>query len=133
MTMSDPIADMLTRIRNANMRKHETVDVPSSKMKNAIADILYKEGYIEKYELVQNGNFKDIRITLKYAQDKSVRIITGLKKISKPGLRVYAGKEDMPKVLGGLGIAIISTNEGIMTDKEARQRGIGGEVLCFVW
>ena len=124
MTMSDPIADML---------KHETVDVPSSKMKNAIADILYKEGYIEKYELVQNGNFKDIRITLKYAQDKSVRIITGLKKISKPGLRVYAGKEDMPKVLGGLGIAIISTNEGIMTDKEARQRGIGGEVLCFVW
>ena len=102
-------------------------------MKNAIADILYKEGYIEKYELVQNGNFKDIRITLKYAQDKSVRIITGLKKISKPGLRVYAGKEDMPKVLGGLGIAIISTNEGIMTDKEARQRGIGGEVLCFVW
>ena len=133
MTMSDPIADMLTRIRNANMRKHETVDVPSSKMKNAIADILYKEGYIEKYELVQNGNFKDIRITLKYAQDKSVRIITGLKKISKPGLRVYAGKDNMPKVLGGLGIAIVSTNEGIMTDKEARRKGIGGEVLCFVW
>ena len=133
MTMSDPIADMLTRIRNANMRKHETVDVPASKMKNAIADILYKEGYIEKYELVQNGNFKDIRITLKYAQDKSVRIITGLKKISKPGLRVYAGKDNMPKVLGGLGIAIVSTNEGIMTDKEARRKGIGGEVLCFIW
>ena len=110
MTMSDPIADMLTRIRNANMRKHETVDVPSSKMKNAIAEILQNEGYIEKYELVDNGNFKDIRITLKYTQDRSQRIITGLKKISKPGLRVYAGKENMPKVLGGLGIAIISTN-----------------------
>ena len=132
MTMSDPIADMLTRIRNANMRKHETVDVPSSKMKNAIAEILFNEGYIEKYELVDNGNFKDIRITLKYTADKSQRIITGLKKISKPGLRVYAGKENMPKVLGGLGIAIVSTNEGIMTDKEARQKGIGGEVLCFV-
>lgn len=133
MTMSDPIADMLTRIRNANMRKHDTVDVPASKMKNAIAEILYNEGYIEKYELVDNGNFKDIRITLKYSQDKSVKIITGLKKISKPGLRVYAGKDDMPKVLGGLGIAIVSTNEGIMTDKEARRKGIGGEVLCFVW
>lgn len=131
--MSDPIADMLTRIRNANMRKHDTVDVPASKMKNAIAEILYNEGYIEKYELVDNGNFKDIRITLKYSQDKSVKIITGLKKISKPGLRVYAGKDNMPKVLGGLGIAIVSTNEGIMTDKEARRKGIGGEVLCFVW
>ena len=133
MTMSDPIADMLTRIRNANMRKHDTVDVPASKMKNAIAEILYNEGYIEKYELVDNGNFKDIRITLKYSQDKSVKIITGLKKISKPGLRVDAGKDNMPKVLGGLGIAIVSTNEGIMTDKEARRKGIGGEVLCFVW
>ena len=102
-------------------------------MKNAIAEILFNEGYIEKYELVDNGNFKDIRITLKYTADKSQRIITGLKKISKPGLRVYAGKENMPKVLGGLGIAIVSTNEGIMTDKEARQKGIGGEVLCFVW
>ena len=131
--MSDPIADMLTRIRNANMRKHDTVDVPASKMKNAIAEILYNEGYIEKYELVDNGNFKDIRITLKYSQDKSVKIITGLKKISKPGLRVYAGKDNMPKVLGGLGIAIVSTNEGIMTDKEARRKGIGGEVLCFIW
>lgn len=133
MTMSDPIADMLTRIRNANIRKHETVDVPSSKMKLAIADILVDEGYVEKYELVENGKYKDIRLTLKYTPDKSRRIITGLKRISKPGLRVYAGKEDMPKVLGGLGTAIISTNEGVLTDKEARKRGIGGEVLCFIW
>ena len=133
MNMSDPIADMLTRIRNANMRKHDTVDVPSSKMKLAIADILVDEGYIEKYDLVDNGNFKDIHITLKYTADKSQRIITGLKRISKPGLRVYAGKEDMPKVLGGLGTAIVSTNEGVMTDKEARKRGVGGEVICFIW
>ncbi len=133
MTMSDPIADMLTRIRNANMRKHETVDVPSSKMKLAIADILVNEGYIVKYDLVDNGKFKDIRITLKYTPDGTKRIISGLRRISKPGLRVYAGKEDMPKVLGGLGIAIVSTNEGVMTDKEARKKGIGGEVLCFVW
>ena len=133
MNVSDPIADMLTRIRNANMRKHETVDVPASKMKLAIADILVDEGYVEKYEIVENGKFKDIRLSLKYTADKSQRIITGLKKISKPGLRVYAGKEDMPKVLGGYGTAIISTNEGVMTDKEARKRGIGGEVLCFIW
>lgn len=133
MTMSDPIADMLTRIRNANVRKHDTVDVPSSKMKLAIADILVKEGYVEKYELVDNGNFKDIRLTLKYTADKSERIISGLKRISKPGLRVYAGKENMPKVLGGLGTAIVSTNAGVLTDKEARQKGVGGEVLCFVW
>ena len=133
MTTNDPIADMLTRIRNANMRKHATVDVPSSKMKIAIADILVSEGYIEKYDLVDNGNFKDIHITLKYTADKSQRIITGLKRISKPGLRVYAGKEDMPKVLGGLGTAIVSTNEGVMTDKEARKRGVGGEVICFIW
>ena len=131
--MSDPIADMLTRISNANIRKHETVDVPSSKMKLAIADILVNEGYVEKYELVENGKYKDIRLTLKYTSDKSQRIITGLKRISKPGLRVYAGKEDMPKVLGGLGTAIVSTNEGVLTDKEARKRGIGGEVLCFIW
>lgn len=131
--MSDPIADMLTRIRNANVRKHDTVDVPSSKMKLAIADILVKEGYVEKYELVDNGNFKDIRLTLKYTADKSERIISGLKRISKPGLRVYAGKENMPKVLGGLGTAIVSTNAGVLTDKEARQKGVGGEVLCFVW
>ncbi len=133
MTMSDPIADMLTRIRNANTRKHDTVDVPASKMKLAIADILVKEGYVEKYDIVDNGKFKDIRITLKYTADKSERIITGLKKISKPGLRIYANKENMPKVLGGLGTAIVSTNVGVLTDKEARQRGVGGEVLCFIW
>ena len=133
MTMSDPIADMLTRIRNANMRKHDTTDVPSSKMKLAIADILVNEGYIEKYELVDNGSFKNIRLFLKYTPGKTERVISGLKRISKPGLRVYAGKEDMPKVLGGMGTAIVSTNEGVMTDKEARKRGIGGEVLCFVW
>ena len=133
MTMSDPIADMLTRIRNANTRKHDTVDVPSSKMKLAIADILVKEVYVEKYDIVDNGKFKDIRITLKYTADKSERIITGLKKISKPGLRIYANKENMPKVLGGLGTAIVSTNVGVLTDKEARQRGVGGEVLCFIW
>jgi len=130
--MSDPIADMLTRIRNANMRKHQTVDVPVSKIKTAIADILVEEGYIAKYELVENGSFKDMRLTLKYTPDGE-RVIAGLKKISKPGLRVYAGKEDMPKVLGGLGTAIVSTNEGVLTDKEARKRGVGGEVLCFIW
>lgn len=133
MAMSDPIADMLTRIRNANVRKHKTVDIPSSKMKLAIADILVREGYVEKYELVDNGNFKDIRITLKYTADGAERILTGIKRISKPGLRVYAGKENMPKVLNGLGTAIISTNVGVITDKEARQKGVGGEVLCFVW
>ena len=131
--MSDPIADMLTRIRNANMRKHDTVDVPASKMKLAIANILVDEGYIEKYELVDNGNFKDIRISLKYTAGKAERVISGLKRISKPGLRVYAGKENMPKVLGGLGTAIVSTNEGVITDKEARKRGVGGEVLCYIW
>ena len=133
MTMSDPIADMLTRIRNANTAKHDTVDVPSSKMKLAIADILVKEGFIKKYDVVEDGNFKTIRITLKYGKDKNEKIISGIKRISKPGLRVYAGKEDMPKVLGGLGIAIVSTNQGIITDKQARQPGVGGEVLAFVW
>ena len=117
MTMSDPIADMLTRIRNANTAKHDTVDIPASKMKIAIADILEKEGYITKYEMVEDGNFKTIRVTLKYGADKNEKIITGLKRISKPGLRVYAGKDDIPKVLGGLGIAILSTNQGIVTDK----------------
>ena len=130
--MSDPIADMLTRIRNANMRKHKTVDVPVSKIKTAIADILVNEGYIEKYEFVENGKFQDMRLFLKYTPEGE-RVIGGLKKISKPGLRVYAGKEDMPKVLGGLGTAIVSTNEGVLTDKEARKRGVGGEVLCFIW
>ena len=133
MTMSDPIADMLTRIRNANTAKHVTVDVPSSKMKLAIADILVKEGFIKKYDVVEDGNFKTIRITLKYGKDKNEKIISGIKRISKPGLRIYANKEDMPKVLGGLGVAIISTNQGVITDKQARELGVGGEVLAFVW
>ena len=133
MTMSDPIADMLTRIRNANTAKHDTVDVPSSKMKLAIADILVKEGFIKKYDVVEDGNFKTIRITLKYGKDKNEKIISVIKRISKPGLRIYANKEDMPKVLGGLGVAIISTNQGVITDKQARELGVGGEVLAFVW
>ena len=133
MTKTDPFAEMLTRIRNANTAKHDTVDVPSSKMKLAIADILVKEGYIKKYDLVEDGAFQTIRIFLKYGADKNERIITGIKRISKPGLRVYANKEDMPRVLGGLGTAIISTNQGVVTDKEARQLGVGGEVLAFVW
>ena len=133
MTMSDPIADMLTRIRNANTAKHDTVDVPSSKMKLAIAEILLEEGYIKKYELIDEGNFKTIHITLKYGADKNEKIISGIKRISKPGLRVYAGKEDMPRVLGGLGIAIVSTNQGVITDKKARELQVGGEVLAFVW
>ena len=131
--MTDPIADMLTRIRNANTAKHDTVDVPASKIKIAIADILLKEGYIKKYDLVEVGQFKNIHITLKYGADKNVKIITGLKRISKPGLRVYADVENMPKVLGGLGIAIISTNKGVITDKEARKANVGGEVLAYVW
>ena len=130
--MTDPIADMLTRIRNANTAKHDTVDVPSSKMKLAIAKILLDEGYIKSYELVENGKFNDIRITLKYGASKNEKIISGLQRISKPGLRVYANKEELPKVLGGLGVAIISTNKGVITDKEARKLGVGGEVLCFV-
>ncbi len=133
MTMSDPIADMLTRIRNANTAKHDTVDVQSSKMKLAIADNLVKEGYVEKYDIVENGAFNNIRITLKYGADKNEKIISGIKKISKPGLRVYANKENLPKVLGGLGIAILSTNQGVITDKEARRLGVGGEVLAFDW
>ena len=133
MTMSDPIADMLTRIRNANTAKHDTVDVPASKMKLAIAEILFNEGYIAKYDVIEDGNFKSIRITLKYGADKNEKVITGLKRISKPGLRVYANKEDLPRVLGGLGTAIISTNHGVVTDKEARKLNVGGEVLCFVW
>ena len=133
MTMSDPIADMLTRIRNANTAKHDTVDVPASKMKLAIAEILLEEGYIAKYDVIEDGNFKTIHITLKYGADKNEKIITGLKRISKPGLRVYANREELPKVLGGLGIAIISTNQGVVTDKEARKLGVGGEVLAFIW
>ena len=133
MTMSDPIADMLTRIRNANTAKHDTVDIPASKMKIAIADILVNEGYIAKYDIVEDGAFKTIRVTLKYGIDKNDKVITGLKRISKPGLRVYANCEELPKVLGGLGTAIISTNQGVITDKEARKAGVGGEVLAFVW
>ncbi len=133
MTMSDPIADMLTRIRNANTAKHDTVDIPASKIKTAIADILVDEGYIEKYDLIEEGTQKTIRVTLKYAAGKSERIISGIKRISKPGLRVYAGKEDIPYVMGGLGIAILSTNKGILTDKQARKEAVGGEVLAFVW
>ena len=133
MSMSDPIADMLTRIRNANTAKHDTVTIPSSKMKVAIADILVNEGYVSKYDLVENGKFQDIKLTLKYGANKSEKIISGIRKISKPGLRVYAGKENMPSVLGGLGIAIVSTNQGVMTDREARAKGVGGEVLSFVW
>ena len=133
MTHSDPIADMLTRIRNANSAKHDTVDVPASKMKLAIAEILLEEGFIKKFDVVEDGSFKTIHITLKYGADKNDKIISGIKRISKPGLRVYAGKEDMPKVLGGLGIAIVSTNQGVITDKKARELGGGGEVLAFVW
>lgn len=136
MYVNDPIADMLTRIRNANTAKHDTVDVPSSRMKLAIADILVDEGYIAKYDLIENeknAEFKTIRITLKYGKDKNEKIISGLKRISKPGLRVYAGKDELPKVLGGLGVAIISTNKGVLTDKQARELGVGGEVLAYVW
>ena len=126
-------ADMLTRIRNAITAKHDTVDVPSSKMKLAIAQILLDEGYIKKFDMIDDGSFKTIHITLKYGEDKNERIISGIKRISKPGLRVYAGKEDLPKVLGGPGIAIISTNQGVITDKKARELQVGGEVLAFVW
>ncbi len=133
MSMSDPIADMLTRIRNANTAKHDTVDIPASKMKMAIADILLKEGYIKAVDVVEDGAFKTIKVTLKYGADKNEKILTGLKRISKPGLRVYASKDELPKVLGGLGTAIISTNKGVLTDKEARKNNVGGEVLAFVW
>ena len=132
MNTTDPIADMLTRIRNANSSKHKTVDVPASKMKNAIAEILFKEGYIKSFEVINNENQGIIRITLKY-DEKGTRVIDGIKRISKPGLRVYANKEELPKVLNGLGIAIISTSKGLKTDKEAREAGIGGEVLAYIW
>jgi small subunit ribosomal protein S8 len=133
MTMSDPIADMLTRIRNANTAKHDTVDIPASKMKLAIAEILFEEGYIKKFDITEEDGFKNIHVALKYGADKNEKIITGLKRISKPGLRVYANKEELPKVLGGLGIAIVSTNQGVITDKKARALNVGGEVLAFVW
>ena len=133
MSMSDPIADMLTRIRNANTAKHDTVDIPASKMKQAIADILLKEGYVKAVDVIEDGNFKTIKITLKYGANKNEKILTGLKRISEPGRRVYASKDELPKVLGGLGTAIISTNKGVLTDKEARKENVGGEVLAFVW
>ena len=133
MHITDPIADMLTRIRNANSAKHDTVDIPASNMKKSIAQILVDEGYIAKYDIVEEGGFPVIRITLKYGADKNERVITGIKRISKPGLRVHAGKEDIPRVLGGLGVAILSTNKGVITDKEARKLQVGGEVLAFVW
>ena len=133
MSMSDPIADMLTRIRNANTAKHDTVDIPASKMKQAIADILLKEGYVKAVETVNEGKYDVIRITLKYGENKNERVIKGLKRISKPGFRVYADTDNIPKVLGGLGIAIISTNKGILTDKEARKANVGGEVLAIIW
>lgn len=132
MNITDPIADMLTRIRNANTSKHKTVDVPASNVKKAIAEILFKEGYIKAFEEIADENQGIIRISIKY-DEKGNRVIAGLKRISKPGLRVYANKEELPKVLNGLGIALISTSKGIMTDKEAREQGIGGEVLAYVW
>jgi len=130
--MTDPIADMLTRIRNALVAKHDTVDVPASSIKKAIAQILLSEGYIKGYELLENGVQKSIRIQLKYGPNKQ-RVIVGLKRISRPGLRVYARKDAMPKVLNGLGIAIVSTSHGVMTDREARKQAVGGEVLAYVW
>lgn len=131
MILTDPIADMLTRIRNANMVKHETVDIPVSIMKKRLAQILLDEGFIKSFEIVEDGKQGMIRVSLKYS-DKD-RVITGLKRISKPGLRVYADKKDVPRVLGGLGIAIISTSQGVVTDSVARKLGIGGEVICYVW
>ena len=132
MQITDPVADMLTRIRNANSAKHETVDVPASNLKKAIAQILLEEGYIKAYSVVDNGNQGMIHITLKYLAKKQP-VLTGLRRVSKPGLRVYAGAEELPKVLRGLGIAIISTSKGVMTDKAARAAHVGGEVLAFVW
>ena len=132
MQISDVIADMLTRIRNANDAKHETVDVPASNMKKAIADILVAEGYIRSYQIIEDGRQGIIRITLKYGKGKT-KTIQGLRRVSKPGLRIYSNCEDMPKVLGGLGIAIVSTSKSIMTDKKARELGVGGEIIAFVW
>lgn len=133
MMMSDPIADMLTRIRNANVAKHDTVEVPASKMKKAIAEILLNEGYIKAFDVKADGVKETIRITLKYGKDKNEKVISGIKRISKPGLRVYADTDNLPKVLGGLGTAIISTNKGVIADKDARKLGVGGEVLAFIW
>ena len=131
--MTDPIADKLTRIRNALTAKHETVTVPASKVKAAIADILVREGYIKAYEIVEKPVQNDILITLKYSPVKGQKVVTGLKRVSSPGLRIYAGTDNLPKVLNGMGIAILSTSKGILTDKEAREQRIGGEVLAYVW
>ena len=132
MHITDPIADMLTRIRNANNAKHDTVDVPTSNMKKSIAQILLEEGYIKNFQLIDNGTQGVIRVTLKYGAGKE-KVISGLRRVSKPGLRVYAGADELPKVLRGLGIAIVSTSKGVMTDKKAREAHVGGEVLAFVW
>jgi len=133
MSMSDPIADMLTRIRNASAARHKTVDIPASGTKRAIAGILLNEGYIRNFDVIGDGVHKNIRITLKYGKTKHEKVISGIKRISKPGLRVYSSSADMPKVLNGMGIAIVSTNQGIITDKQARKDGVGGEVIAFVW
>jgi small subunit ribosomal protein S8 len=130
--MTDPIADMLTRIRNANMVRHESVDIPASNMKRAIAEIMKQEGFIKDYEYIPDNKQGVIRIWLKYGANRE-RVITGLKRISKPGLRVYVKKDELPKVLGGLGVAIISTSQGVMSDRDARKKAIGGEVLCYIW
>ena len=132
MTMTDPIADMLTRIRNANTVGHETVEIPASKMKKAIAEILKEEGYITDFDVIEDDKQGMIKVTMKYGANKE-KVISGIKKISKPGLKVYAKANEVPKVLGGLGIAIISTSKGIVSDKEARKLGVGGEVICYVW
>ena len=132
MTMTDPVADMLTRIRNANTAGHASVEIPASKIKKNIAEILLKEGYIKGFEVIEGELQDTIKVTMKYGADKA-KVITGIKKISKPGMKVYAKKDEVPKVLGGLGIAIISTSNGLITDKEARKLGVGGEVICYVW
>ena len=132
MHITDPIADMLTRIRNANSAKHDTVDIPASNMKKAIAQILVDEGYIKNYKLIEDGKQGVIRVTLKYGEGMS-QVITGLRRVSKPGLRIYSNVEEMPKVMKGLGVAIVSTSKGIMTDREARKQNVGGEVLAFIW
>ena len=132
MTMTDPLADMLTRVRNASAVKHESVDVPASNIKKEVARILLEEGFVKSYDVIEDGKQGIIRIQLKYSRDKE-KVITGIKRISKPGLRVYAKKDDVPKVLGGLGVAIISTSKGLITDKQAREQGVGGEVIAYVW
>ena len=132
MTMTDPIADMLTRVRNANSVKHDTVDVPASSIKKELDRILLEEGFVRGYDVIEDGKQGIIRIQLKYGQEGE-RVISGLKRISKPGMRIYANSEELPKVLNGLGIAVISTSHGILTDKQARQKNVGGEVICYVW